>query len=105
MASLASKLSNANENTWILLGKLTISHCCGEVNMICVQNYNILNSLFKGGISELMHDPDKAMYSYENALRHHPYNIKALTQIASICRLREQYAKVCFPLQNFEIIS
>jgi hypothetical protein len=41
-----------------------------------------------------MHDPDKAMYSYENALRHNPYNIKALTQLASICRLREQYPKV-----------
>ncbi len=42
-----------------------------------------------------MHDPDKATFSYENALRHNPYNVKALTQIASICRLREQYPKVC----------
>lgn len=41
-----------------------------------------------------MHDPDKAMFAYESALRHNPYNVKALTQLASICRLREQYPKV-----------
>lgn len=41
-----------------------------------------------------MHDMDKALICYENTLRHNPYNIKALTQVASICRLREQYTKV-----------
>eukprot|EP01114_Cavostelium_apophysatum_P002663 TRINITY_DN1235_c0_g1_i4.p1 TRINITY_DN1235_c0_g1~~TRINITY_DN1235_c0_g1_i4.p1 ORF type:complete len:677 (-),score=191.42 TRINITY_DN1235_c0_g1_i4:966-2996(-) len=65
MTSLVTKLNSANETTWMRLGSL----------------------------SELMHDPDKAMFSYENALRHNPCNIKALTQIASICRLREQYPK------------
>jgi tetratricopeptide (TPR) repeat protein len=62
---LVQKLTTGNENIWMRLG----------------------------AISELMHDPDKAMYSYENALRHNLYNIKALTQMASICRLREQYPK------------
>eukprot|EP01119_Soliformovum_irregulare_P008699 TRINITY_DN217_c0_g1_i1.p1 TRINITY_DN217_c0_g1~~TRINITY_DN217_c0_g1_i1.p1 ORF type:complete len:733 (-),score=188.95 TRINITY_DN217_c0_g1_i1:215-2413(-) len=65
MASLVSKLSSANETTWMRIGSM----------------------------SELMHDPDKAMMSYDNALRHNPYNVKALTQIASICRMREQYPK------------
>ena len=40
-------------------------------------------------------DPDKAIQCYENALRHNPYNPKALTQIASLCRIREQFPKVC----------
>jgi len=62
---MLQKLTTANENTWMRLGSL----------------------------SELMHDPEKAMYSYENALRHNPYNVKALTQLASICRLKEQYPK------------
>lgn len=65
MSSLASKLSSANETSWIKLGQL----------------------------AEILQEADKAMYSYENALRHNPYNVKALTQIASICRLREQYPK------------
>lgn len=65
MTTLAQKLTQANETTWMRLGAL----------------------------AESLHDPDKAMYSYEGALRQNPYNVKALTQIASICRLREQYPK------------
>jgi len=65
MSNLFSKLNNANEDVW----------------------------LHFGSISELMYDTDKTIYSYENVLRHNPYNIKALTQIASICRIREQYSK------------
>eukprot|EP01117_Protostelium_nocturnum_P016220 TRINITY_DN636_c0_g1_i3.p1 TRINITY_DN636_c0_g1~~TRINITY_DN636_c0_g1_i3.p1 ORF type:complete len:611 (-),score=257.02 TRINITY_DN636_c0_g1_i3:590-2422(-) len=62
---VASNLVTANEATWMRMGNL----------------------------AESMHDPDKAIFSYENVLRHNPYNVKALTQIASICRLREQYPK------------
>lgn len=51
-----------------------------------------------GSLYEMMNDPDKAIYAYENTLRHHPYNVKALTQIATICRLKEQYPKVFYPL-------
>lgn len=47
-----------------------------------------------------MHDTEKALYCYENAIRHSPYNIKALTQAASICRMREQYPKVYLPTIN-----
>eukprot|EP01113_Clastostelium_recurvatum_P047828 TRINITY_DN8590_c0_g1_i4.p1 TRINITY_DN8590_c0_g1~~TRINITY_DN8590_c0_g1_i4.p1 ORF type:complete len:595 (-),score=160.49 TRINITY_DN8590_c0_g1_i4:134-1918(-) len=62
---LVTKLTNSNETVWLRLGAL----------------------------AESMHDADKAMYSYENALRHNHYNVKALTQVASICRMREQYPK------------
>ena len=41
-----------------------------------------------------MNDIEKAVYAYENVLRHNPYNVKALTQIGVILRFREQYAKV-----------
>jgi hypothetical protein len=47
-----------------------------------------------GQLGELMNDMDKALYCYENTLRHNPYSVKALMQIASICRTREQYPKV-----------
>jgi tetratricopeptide (TPR) repeat protein len=73
--TLAAKLGSANENAWLRLGSL----------------------------GERMNDLDKALYCYENTLRHNPYNIKALTQIASIHRTREQYPKV--PLQIFFVKS
>lgn len=41
-----------------------------------------------------MTDYDKATSCYESALRHNPYSIPALTQIASLCRGREQFGRV-----------
>lgn len=46
-------------------------------------------------IKESLHDIDKAFMSFENALRHNPFNIQALTQAATICRLKEMYPQVC----------
>ncbi|KAF7728103.1 hypothetical protein EC973_006618 [Apophysomyces ossiformis] len=40
-----------------------------------------------------MADWERAMASYESALRHNPYSINALSNIASLCRGREQFAK------------
>jgi hypothetical protein len=42
----------------------------------------------------MMTDYDRAMTCYESALRHNPYSIIALSQIASLCRGREQFARV-----------
>lgn len=50
--------------------------------------------LLTGALGEAMNDLDKALYCYENTLRHNPYNMKALTQITAICRAREQFPKV-----------
>lgn len=43
-----------------------------------------------------MSDGEKAMNSYESALRHNPYSVAALTHIASICRGKEQFGKVIY---------
>lgn len=42
----------------------------------------------------MMTDYDKAMNCYESALRHNPYSVVALSQIASLCRGREQFGRV-----------
>ena len=42
----------------------------------------------------MMGDHDKAINSYESALRHNPYSILALSQIASIYRAKEQFSRV-----------
>lgn len=46
-----------------------------------------------GNLAEMMTDYDKAMSCYESALRHNPYSIVALSQIASLCRGREQFGR------------
>lgn len=62
--------------------------------MVEIRLFDLFDLLtLQGALSEMMHDPEKAMFSYESVLRHNPYNVKALTQIASIYRLREQYPK------------
>ncbi|KAF7728616.1 glucose repression mediator protein [Apophysomyces ossiformis] len=64
-ANVAQKLAAINEQTWLTMGNL----------------------------AEMMTDYDKAMTCYESALRHNPYSIVALSQIASLCRGREQFAR------------
>lgn len=46
-----------------------------------------------GNLAEMMTDYDKAMSCYESALRHNPYSVVALSQIASLCRGREQFGR------------
>ncbi|KAG8899839.1 glucose repression mediator protein [Tulasnella sp. 408] len=59
------RLAQSNEETWILLGNL----------------------------AEQMNDPDRAENAYENALRHNPESERALTQVASIARSRDDFGK------------
>ncbi|CAO3636511.1 unnamed protein product [Cunninghamella blakesleeana] len=61
--TIVQKLATANEQAWLTIGNL----------------------------AELMSDWEKAIQAYEAALRHNPYSIRALTQIASLCRGREQF--------------
>ncbi|KAI8365640.1 hypothetical protein EDC96DRAFT_462923, partial [Choanephora cucurbitarum] len=63
--SVASKLAQINEQTWMTMGNL----------------------------AELMTDYDKAISCYDAALKHNPYSIVALSQVASLCRGREQFGR------------
>lgn len=40
-----------------------------------------------------MNDFDKALYAYENTLRHNPYNCKALEKIGALYRAKGQFNK------------
>ncbi|KAG2231075.1 hypothetical protein INT48_001736 [Thamnidium elegans] len=64
-SNTVQKLAAVNEQTWLTIGSL----------------------------AEMMADYDKALNCYESALRHNPYSVPALTQIASLCRGREQFSK------------
>ncbi|CAO3702566.1 unnamed protein product [Rhizopus stolonifer] len=61
----AQKLAQVNEQTWSTMGNL----------------------------AEMMTDYEKAMNCYESALRHNPYSVAALSQIASLYRGREQFGR------------
>ena len=63
--ALSAQLASENESVWIRIGKL----------------------------SEAMNEAELASYAYENVLRHNSYNIRALTQVAALCRVREQYTQ------------
>ncbi|KAG8903947.1 glucose repression mediator protein [Tulasnella sp. 403] len=65
MNQTLQRLAQANEETWILIGNL----------------------------AEQMNDPDRAESAYEHALRHNPDSERALTQVASIARSRDDFAK------------
>jgi len=65
MTSITQKLTSENEAIWTRLGTL----------------------------SEMMGESEHASFAYESVLRHNPYNAKALTQVASIYRTKEQYSK------------
>ncbi|GAA5852691.1 hypothetical protein JCM3766R1_006305 [Sporobolomyces carnicolor] len=46
-----------------------------------------------GQTAEAMGDLERAVGSYENALRHNAYSVVALSQIAAICRSKEEFKK------------
>jgi hypothetical protein len=55
---------------------------------------NELMWLELGKLCELVNDPEKALISYENVLKHNDLNIHALSKIASIYRSKDQFNKV-----------
>ncbi|KAJ3006261.1 hypothetical protein HKX48_000210 [Thoreauomyces humboldtii] len=63
--TVVEKLAHANEASWIQVGS----------------------------VAETMGEHDRALHAYEEALRHNPNSIKALTQAAALCRQREQFSK------------
>ncbi|KAI6137040.1 TPR-like protein [Pisolithus sp. B1] len=63
--STIHKLALANEQTWLLIGR----------------------------VAEQMGDLEHAITAYENALRHNPLSLSGLTQVAGIARIKENYPK------------
>ncbi|KAJ3489389.1 hypothetical protein NLI96_g2166 [Meripilus lineatus] len=63
--SSIQKLAQANEQTWLLIGR----------------------------VAEQMGNLEHALSAYENALRHNPMSLPGLTQVAGIARIKENYPK------------
>ncbi|KAG6902970.1 hypothetical protein C0995_008543 [Termitomyces sp. Mi166 len=63
--SVIHKLNLANEQTWLLIGR----------------------------VAEQMGDLEHALTAYENALRHNPMSLSGLTQVAGIFRIKENYPR------------
>jgi glucose repression mediator protein len=62
---------------------------------VCHFSYpKILLTSFLGAVSEQLNDTDRANSAYENALRHNPLSVSALTQVAGIARVKEDFHKV-----------
>lgn len=59
------QLAQANEQTWLLIG----------------------------AVAEQLSDTTKALAAYENALKHNPLSVSALTQVAGIARSKEEFGK------------
>ncbi|KAG6333438.1 hypothetical protein ID866_5652 [Astraeus odoratus] len=64
-SSTIHKLAMANEQTWLLIGR----------------------------VAEQMGDLEHAITAYENAIRHNPLSLSGLTQVAGIARIKENYPK------------
>ncbi|KAI9566990.1 TPR-like protein [Boletus coccyginus] len=64
-SSVIHKLAVANEQTWLLIGR----------------------------VAEQMGDLEHAITAYENALRHNPISLPGLSQVAGIARVKENYPK------------
>lgn len=85
---------------YLLSGLVFLWICVRDATLILVWTRYIV-----GNLAELMSDWERAMASYEYALRHNPYSINALSHIASLCRGREQFAKVCIILFIFSLCT
>ncbi|KAI0668673.1 hypothetical protein C8Q78DRAFT_993262 [Trametes maxima] len=59
------KLAHANEQTWLMIGR----------------------------VAEQMGNLEHALSAYENALRHNSHSLSGLTQVAGIARIKENYPK------------
>lgn len=92
------KLTKANEETWLLIGK-------GVIQQGLVFDISHVFRCALGSVAESFGDLERALSAYENALRHNPHSVSGLTQVAGIARIRENYPKVCiadhFPTPSF----
>jgi len=83
------KLGKESEATWLQIGSFILS----LYEFAAIQKLTKTSLECIGQTAEAMGDLDRAVGSYENALRHNAYSIVALSQIAAICRSKEEFKK------------
>jgi len=88
LGSWFKKFATMDEQTWLQLG----TFYARRLRLLTCTSISA-----EGSLSETMVDNERAIQCYESALRHNPYCVKALTQIASLYRIREDYPKVGGP--------
>jgi tetratricopeptide (TPR) repeat protein len=81
MEKTLAQLANANENTWMLIGKRLSKKCLASFTNI------------PGAVAEQVQDQDKALRAFETALKHNPNSVLALNAVASIARSRDDFDK------------
>ena len=47
-----------------------------------------------GSMWEQMNEPERALRSFESALRHNPYSLNGLARMADLCKNLDQFDKV-----------
>lgn len=84
------KLARESEMTWIQIGKLLRCHL-----LTLCDDHDMLIPLLSviGATAESLGDWNRALTAYESALRHNSSSVLALTQVASIFRSKEEFAK------------
>jgi hypothetical protein len=92
-------LAQANEQTWLLIGASPFLPTFKVVyrwvaDVSCV-----------GAVSEQLNDTDRANAAYEHALRHNPTSVSALTQVAGMARVKEDFHKVSLHPPSFACLS
>jgi len=80
MEKTLAQLANANENTWMLIGK------CAKYEVTTL-------TYAAGAVAEQVQDQDKALRAFETALKHNPNSVLALNAVASIARSRDDFDK------------
>jgi len=84
------KLGKEAEATWLQIGAST-SHSLAARTRSSLRTQ--LTFAPAGQTAEAVGDYDRAVAAYESALRHNAYSVVALSQIAAICRSKEEFKK------------
>lgn len=90
-------LAQANEQTWLLIGAC-LALSSSFPFFLWVADWGCV---CEGAVSEQLNDTDRANAAYEHALRHNPTSVSALTQVAGMARVKEDFHKVRLYLSSF----
>ena len=113
MATVAQRLSQANEAAWLKIGaclrpplpwivpwERELARHCPLAPSFFFRSCSVLTHgpctlrVHAGNVSEALSDVERAAMAYDNALRHNPFSIKALMGLGNILRRREIWPRV-----------